>query len=85
MRRWDFIAAYLQCELEQDEAVYIYCQAPPPGYATLGADGRPHKYVKSTNPFMGWHRQGVDGNARFFPGCSTSVLRSANRTPAYSP
>eukprot|EP00965_Chrysotila_dentata_P059289 1968116-Pleurochrysis_carterae.AAC.1 len=31
MRRWDFVAAYLQGELEQDEVVY--CHAPP-GYAT---------------------------------------------------
>eukprot|EP00965_Chrysotila_dentata_P035922 1195624-Pleurochrysis_carterae.AAC.1 len=38
MRRWDFVAAYLQGELEQDEVVY--CHAPP-GYATPGADGRP--------------------------------------------
>eukprot|EP00965_Chrysotila_dentata_P001738 58256-Pleurochrysis_carterae.AAC.1 len=34
MRRWDFVAAYLQGELEQDEVVY--CHAPP-GYATTVA------------------------------------------------
>eukprot|EP00965_Chrysotila_dentata_P102997 3399874-Pleurochrysis_carterae.AAC.1 len=39
MRRWDFVAAYLQGDLERDEVVY--CHAPP-GYATIGADGRPH-------------------------------------------
>eukprot|EP00965_Chrysotila_dentata_P075984 2511214-Pleurochrysis_carterae.AAC.1 len=38
MRRWDFVAAYLQGSLERNEVVY--CHAPP-GYATLGADGRP--------------------------------------------
>eukprot|EP00965_Chrysotila_dentata_P023695 785202-Pleurochrysis_carterae.AAC.1 len=38
MRRWDCVAAYLQGELEHDEVVY--CHAPP-GYATLGANGRP--------------------------------------------
>eukprot|EP00965_Chrysotila_dentata_P056140 1860905-Pleurochrysis_carterae.AAC.1 len=27
MRRWDFVAAYLQGELEHDEVVY--CHAPP--------------------------------------------------------
>eukprot|EP00965_Chrysotila_dentata_P172732 5700381-Pleurochrysis_carterae.AAC.1 len=37
MRRWDFIAAYLQGELEQGEVVY--CR-PPPGYETIGSDGR---------------------------------------------
>eukprot|EP00965_Chrysotila_dentata_P097391 3219290-Pleurochrysis_carterae.AAC.1 len=38
MRQWDFVAAYLQGSLERDEVVY--CHAPP-GYATLGADGKP--------------------------------------------
>eukprot|EP00965_Chrysotila_dentata_P245562 6206629-Pleurochrysis_carterae.AAC.3 len=38
MRRLDFVAAYLQGELVPNEVVY--CHAPP-GYATLGADGRP--------------------------------------------
>eukprot|EP00965_Chrysotila_dentata_P070304 2322711-Pleurochrysis_carterae.AAC.1 len=38
MRRWDFVAAYLQGELQDGEVVY--CHAPP-GYATLGSDGRP--------------------------------------------
>eukprot|EP00965_Chrysotila_dentata_P244227 6205840-Pleurochrysis_carterae.AAC.1 len=38
MRRWDFVAAYLQGELQEGEVVY--CHAPP-GYATYGADGRP--------------------------------------------
>eukprot|EP00965_Chrysotila_dentata_P042949 1426320-Pleurochrysis_carterae.AAC.1 len=37
MRQWDFVAAYLQGELKDGEVVY--CHAPP-GYATLGADGR---------------------------------------------
>eukprot|EP00965_Chrysotila_dentata_P121947 4030566-Pleurochrysis_carterae.AAC.1 len=37
MRRWDFVAAYLQADLEQNEV--IYCHAPP-GYATTGEDGR---------------------------------------------
>ena len=35
MRRWDFVAAYLQGALETDEDVYCL---PPPGYH---ADGRP--------------------------------------------
>eukprot|EP00965_Chrysotila_dentata_P194840 6176621-Pleurochrysis_carterae.AAC.1 len=38
MRRWDFVAAYLQGDLGQNEVVY--CHAPP-GYATLGSNGRP--------------------------------------------
>eukprot|EP00965_Chrysotila_dentata_P080570 2658549-Pleurochrysis_carterae.AAC.1 len=38
MRRWDFVAAYLQGELQDGEVVYCYA---PPGYAAYGADGRP--------------------------------------------
>eukprot|EP00965_Chrysotila_dentata_P209958 6185600-Pleurochrysis_carterae.AAC.2 len=47
MRRWDFVAAYLQGDLKQNEVVY--CHAPP-GYATIGADGRPRlcRVVKTT-------------------------------------
>eukprot|EP00965_Chrysotila_dentata_P240098 6203502-Pleurochrysis_carterae.AAC.2 len=36
MRRWDFVPAYLQGELESGEAVYCH---PPPGYETTGSDG----------------------------------------------
>eukprot|EP00965_Chrysotila_dentata_P043232 1436351-Pleurochrysis_carterae.AAC.1 len=38
MRRWDFVAAYLQGELQQGEVVYCHT---PPGYGTVGSDGRP--------------------------------------------
>ena len=40
MRRWDFVAAYLQGELLEGEVVYCY---PPPGYEQdhIGRDGRP--------------------------------------------
>ena len=37
MRRWDFVAAYLQGELEPGEVVYC---TPPPGYGTAEIDGR---------------------------------------------
>ena len=37
MRRWDFVAAYLQGELEPGEVTYC---TPPPGYATALVDGR---------------------------------------------
>jgi hypothetical protein len=37
MRRWDFIAAYLQGELEEGEVIYCYL---PPGYTTrTSSDG----------------------------------------------
>ena len=39
MRRWDFVAAYLQGELEEGEVVYC---TPPPGYATALVNGTVH-------------------------------------------
>eukprot|EP00965_Chrysotila_dentata_P086078 2840608-Pleurochrysis_carterae.AAC.1 len=38
MRRWDFVAAYLQGELEPGGVVYCH---PPPGYETTWLDGKP--------------------------------------------
>ena len=37
MRRWDFVAAYLQGALEPGEVTYC---TPPPGYGTAEVDGR---------------------------------------------
>ena len=37
MRRWDFVAAYLQGELEPGEVTYC---TPPSGYTTALVDGR---------------------------------------------
>ena len=39
MRRWDFVAAYLQGELEPGEVVFC---TPPPGYSTALVDGKIH-------------------------------------------
>jgi hypothetical protein len=36
MRRWDFVAAYLQGSLEPGEVVYC---SPPPGYTTSASGG----------------------------------------------
>eukprot|EP00965_Chrysotila_dentata_P032659 1088383-Pleurochrysis_carterae.AAC.1 len=58
MRRWDFVAAYLQGELQQGEVVY--CHAPP-GYATLGADGRP-RVCRVENRSTAWPRPGGGGS-----------------------
>eukprot|EP00965_Chrysotila_dentata_P117263 3875219-Pleurochrysis_carterae.AAC.7 len=54
MRSWDFVAAYLQGDLEQNEVVY--CHAPP-GYATLGADGRP-RICRVEKPIYGMAQAG---------------------------
>eukprot|EP00965_Chrysotila_dentata_P055479 1840620-Pleurochrysis_carterae.AAC.1 len=37
MRRWDFVAAYLQGELEPGKVVYCH---PPPGYEIIRPDGK---------------------------------------------
>eukprot|EP00965_Chrysotila_dentata_P073677 2434000-Pleurochrysis_carterae.AAC.1 len=54
MRRWDFVAAYLQGELQEGEVVY--CHAPP-GYATIGADGRP-RICRVEKPIYGMAQAG---------------------------
>ena len=38
MRRWDFVSAFLQGDLEAGEVVY--CSAPPGPHGKIGADGR---------------------------------------------
>eukprot|EP00965_Chrysotila_dentata_P080207 2646030-Pleurochrysis_carterae.AAC.1 len=54
MRRWHFVAAYLQGELEQNEVVY--CLAPP-GYGTIGSDGRP-RICRVGKPIYGMAQAG---------------------------
>ena len=44
MRRWDFVAAYLQGELIEGEVVYC---PPPSGYAKVGHDGQLSHGVQS--------------------------------------
>eukprot|EP00965_Chrysotila_dentata_P133139 4402593-Pleurochrysis_carterae.AAC.1 len=63
MRRWDFVAAYLQGDLEQNEVVY--CHAPP-GYATLGADGRP-RICRVAKPIYGMAQVGRRWQRSLFP------------------
>eukprot|EP00965_Chrysotila_dentata_P024096 798626-Pleurochrysis_carterae.AAC.1 len=63
MRRWDFIAAYLQGELEQGEVVY--CR-PPPGYETIGSDGRA-RVCKVVKPIYGMAQAGRRWQRSLFP------------------
>eukprot|EP00965_Chrysotila_dentata_P222801 6193190-Pleurochrysis_carterae.AAC.2 len=63
MRRWDFVAAYLQGDLEQNEVVY--CHAPP-GYATVGADGRP-RVCRVEKPIYGMAQAGRRWQRSLFP------------------
>eukprot|EP00965_Chrysotila_dentata_P178274 5888173-Pleurochrysis_carterae.AAC.1 len=63
MRRWNFVAAYLQGELEQDEVVYFHA---PPGYATTGADGRP-RICRIEKPIFGMAQAGRRWQRSLFP------------------
>eukprot|EP00965_Chrysotila_dentata_P044438 1477496-Pleurochrysis_carterae.AAC.1 len=63
MRRWDFVAAYLQGELEPGEVVYCH---PPPGYATIGADGRP-RLCRVRKPICGMAQAGRRWQRTLFP------------------
>eukprot|EP00965_Chrysotila_dentata_P084154 2778266-Pleurochrysis_carterae.AAC.1 len=54
IRRWDFVAAYLQGDLERNEVVYCHAR---PGYATLGADGRP-RICRVEKPVYGMAQAG---------------------------
>eukprot|EP00965_Chrysotila_dentata_P029999 998925-Pleurochrysis_carterae.AAC.1 len=63
MRRWDFIAAYLQGELEQGEVVYC---CPPPGYETIGSDGRA-RVCKVVKPIYGMAQAGRRWQRSLFP------------------
>eukprot|EP00965_Chrysotila_dentata_P157080 5189407-Pleurochrysis_carterae.AAC.1 len=63
MRRWDFVAAYLQGDLEHDEVVY--CHAPPE-YATIGADGKP-RVCRIEKPVYGMAQAGRRWQRSLFP------------------
>ena len=74
MRRWDFVAAYLQGSLEEGEV--IYCSLPP-GYTTitndkgeqvpnLGKDGKPRVY-RVEKPIYGAAQSGRRWQRTLFP------------------
>eukprot|EP00965_Chrysotila_dentata_P081297 2684561-Pleurochrysis_carterae.AAC.1 len=82
MRRWNFIAADLEGELEQEEVVY--CRAPP-GYETLGSDGRAQVFKVwgytqcSTEPCVFTAKRKVNGNTqRLIIGCYVDDLFALN-------
>ena len=64
MRRWDFVSAYLQGELEPGEVVY--CQPPPGPYSVNGADGRPRVW-KAVKPVYGMAQAGRRWQRTLFP------------------
>eukprot|EP00965_Chrysotila_dentata_P234967 6200477-Pleurochrysis_carterae.AAC.1 len=63
MRRWDFVAAYLQGKLQDGEVVYCYA---PPGYSTTGADGKP-RICRVEKPVYGMAQAGRRWQRTLFP------------------
>lgn len=63
MRRWDFVSAYLQGELLEDEVVY--CQMPP-GYELSGRDGR-QRVCRVEKPIYGMAQSGRRWQRTIFP------------------
>lgn len=63
MRRFDFVAAYLQGELLEGETVYCY---PPPGYERKGKDGR-NRICRVLKPVYGMAQAGRRLQRTLFP------------------
>ena len=63
MRRYDFVAAYLQGELLEGETVYCF---PPPGYEHKGADGR-NRICRILKPVYGMAQAGRRWQRSLFP------------------
>ena len=63
MRRWDFVAAYLQGELLEGEVVY--CLAPP-GHETIGSDGLPC-ILRVEKPIYGMAQAGRRWQRSLYP------------------
>ena len=64
MRRWDFVSAFLQGELEKGEVVY--CSSPPGPYNLTGSDGRERVY-KVKKPIYGMAQAGRRWQRTLFP------------------
>ena len=63
MRRYDFVAAYLQGELLEGETVFCY---PPPGYESKGKDGR-NQICRILKPVYGMAQAGRRWQRTLFP------------------
>ena len=78
MRRWDFVSAYLQGEVEEGETVY--CSVPPGPYSQQGEDGHPKVWRVDKPIYMASHKLDVDGKGRSSNGSSCGDCDSASRT-----
>ena len=78
MRRWDFVSAYLQGQLEPGEVVY--CLPPPGPYSTNGADGRPRVW-KVVKPVYGMAQAGRRWQRALFPWLTSWGLKACEADP----
>eukprot|EP00965_Chrysotila_dentata_P100581 3323973-Pleurochrysis_carterae.AAC.1 len=77
MRRWDFVAAYLQGELEQGELVHCH---PPPGYETIGPDGKT-RICRVVKPIYGMAQAGRRWQGSLFPWLTSWGFRQSHSDP----
>jgi transposase InsO family protein len=77
MRRWDFVAAYLQGSLEAGEVIYCH---PPQGYATFGRDGRP-RVCRIEKPVYGMAQAGRRWQRTLFPWLLSQGFTQATTDP----
>eukprot|EP00965_Chrysotila_dentata_P257265 6212832-Pleurochrysis_carterae.AAC.5 len=75
MRRWDFVAAYLQGDLEPGEAVY--CR-PPPGCTRPSALTVRRAYARSSSRFTGWLRRAAADSGRCSHGSRCGGFRQSD-------
>ena len=78
MRRWDFVSAYLQGELEEGETVY--CSAPPGPYSQQGEDGHP-KVWRVDRPIYGLAQAGRRWQRSLFDWLKSWGLRQCEQDP----
>ena len=78
MRRWDFVSAFLQGDLEQGEVVY--CSPPPGPHGKIGSDGR-QRVWKVRKPVYGMAQAGRRWQRTLFPWLTQWGLKSCSADP----
>eukprot|EP00965_Chrysotila_dentata_P072632 2399681-Pleurochrysis_carterae.AAC.1 len=77
MRRWDFVAAYFQGELEGGKVVY--CR-PPPGYEVIGNDGHA-RVCQRIKPVYGMAQAGRRWQRTLFPWLKSWGFKQCDSDP----
>eukprot|EP00965_Chrysotila_dentata_P061437 2034934-Pleurochrysis_carterae.AAC.1 len=77
LRRWDFVAAHLQGELEQGEVVYCH---PPPGYETIEPDGKT-RICRVVKPIYGMAQAGRRWQRSLFPWLTSWGFKQSHSDP----